>query len=399
MNSRQNQIEHPGRSSRKKKRMIHVISVASFLFFVIILTVLNVTPVMASGSSSDSNLFEPFTEEEDYVFDEEYWSMRRVIFYPIPRTVEEETEVFNNNKGTKYAYISEGPYLCSPISREEQTAALTCYNQARGDIVIPEEVDEYQITRIGLSEEEYQEYIHDDYGDYRPYQEVFFPSSCDSVTSVILPEGIKTIGYYSFDHCRALRSIQMPDSLEEIYPAFRWCESLQELTIPAGVRHLELNVPNLKTIRFEGGCPEIEEIRLSDTISEVELKAPFAGSMRLIVTNRECSLILPSDYTPEAFADLTIEVPVGSELDEILDTYGIYHTPISRDVFLVTEEYVQGQSSERVRAFDYSVEKGDTLCGISRRYRCTVEDLVRVNEIANPNLIYIGQELWIPVTE
>ena len=375
---------------------MRIINVISFFLFVIVLTVVSVNPVMASGSSSDSGLFEPFTEEEDYVFDEEYWSRRGVIFYPIPQTVEEETEIFN---GRKDVYISDGPYLCSPISQEEQTAALTCYNQARGDIVIPEEVDEYQITRIGLSEEEYQEYINGDYGDYWPYQEVFFPSSCDSVTSVILPEGIKTIGYYSFDHCRALRSIQMPDSLEEIYPAFRWCESLQELTIPAGVRHLELNVPNLKTIRFEGGCPELEEIRLPDTVSEVELKAPFAGSMRLIVTNRECSLTLPSDYTPEAFADLAIEVPSGSELDEILDTYGIYHTPVSRDVFLVTEEYAQGQSSERVRAFDYSVEKGDTLWGISRRYRCTVEELVRVNEIANPNLIYIGQELWVPVTE
>ena len=375
---------------------MRIINVISFFLFVIVLTVVSVNPVMASGSSSDSGLFEPFTEEEDYVFDEEYWSRRGVIFYPIPQTVEEETEIFN---GRKDVYISDGPYLCSPISQEEQTAALTCYNQARGDIVIPEEVDEYQITRIGLSEEEYQEYINGDYGDYRPYREVFFPSSCDSVTSVILPEGIKTIGYYSFDHCRALRSIQMPDSLEEIYPAFRWCESLQELTIPAGVRHLELNAPNLKTIRFEGGCPELEEIRLPDTVSEVELKAPFAGSMRLIVTNRECSLTLPSDYTPEAFADLAIEVPSGSELDEILDTYGIYHTPVSRDVFLVTEEYAHGQTAERVRVFDYSVEKGDTLWGISRRYRCTVEELVRVNEIANPDLIYIGQELWIPVTE
>ena len=383
-----------------KKLIKNMFFSISFPFVLLILLALwNVNPVMAAESSSDSNLFEPFTEEEDYVFDEEYWSRRGVIFYPIPRTVEEETEIFNDNKDREYVYISDGPYLCSPISREEQTAALSCYNQARGDIVIPEKVDEYQIIRIGLSEEEYQEYINGDYGDYRPYQEVFFPSSCDSVTSVILPEGIKTIGYYSFDHCRALRSIQMPDSLEEIYPAFRWCESLQELTIPAGVRHLELNVPNLKTIRFEGGCQEIEEIRLSDTVSQVELKAPFAGSMRLIVTNSECSLTLPSDYTPEAFADLTIEVPSGSELDEILDTYGIYHTPVSRDVFLVTEEYAHGQTAERVRVFDYSVEKGDTLWGISRRYRCTVEDLVRVNEIANPDLIYIGQELWIPVAE
>ncbi len=379
-----------------KYTRMRIINVVSFLFFAILLTVLSVTPVMASGSSSDSGLFEPFTEEEDYVFDEEYWEA--VSFYPMPETPEEETKYFGSLFRAGW-HIASGSYMCNPISREERTAALIHYNGAREDIVIPEEVNEYQIIRIGLSEEEYQQYRHEDYGDYRPYQPVFFPSSCDSVTSVILPEGLETIGYYAFSHCRALRSIQMPDSLEEIYPAFQRCISLRELTIPSGVRYLELNAPNLKTIRFEGGCPELEEIRLPDTVSEVELKAPFAGSMRLIVTNRECSLTLPSDYTPEAFADLTIEVPFGSELDEILDTYGIYHTPVSRDVFLVTEEYAQGQSSERVRAFDYSVEKGDTLWGISRRYRCTVEELVRVNEIANPNLIYIGQELWIPVTE
>ena len=380
-----------------KKLIKNMFFSVPFLFVFLILPALwNVEPVLAAEKSLDSGLFEPFTEEEDYVFDEEYWGS--AVFYPVPETPEEETKCFGSQFRAGW-HIAIGPYMCDPISKEEKTAALIHYNRARGDIVIPEEVKEYQIIRIGLSAEEYQQYIKDDHGDYWSYKEVFFPSSCDSVTSVILPEGIKTIGYYSFDHCRALRSIQMPDSLEEIYPGFTRCESLQELTIPAGVRYLDLNVPNLKTIRFEGGCPELEEIRLSDTISQVEIKAPFAGSMRLIVTNRECSLTLPSDYTPEAFADLTIEVPFGSELDEVLDTYGIYHTPISKDVFLVTGEYVQGQTAEQVRVFDYSVEKGDTLWGLSRRYRCTVEDLVRVNEIANPDLIYIGQELWVPVME
>ena len=380
-----------------KKLIKNIFFSVPFLFVFLILPALwNVEPVLAAESNKDSGLFEPFTEEEDYVFDEEYWGT--VGFYPVPKTPEEETKCF----GSQFQagrHIAIGPYMCDPISREEKTAAVIHYNRARGDIVIPKEVKEYQIIRIGLSEEEYQQYRYEDYGDYEPYQPVFFPSSCDSVTSVILPEGLETIGYFAFSYCRALRSIQMPDSLEEIYPGFTRCESLQELTIPAGVRYLDLNVPNLKTIRFEGGCPELEEIRLSDTVSQVELKAPFAGSMRLIVTNRECSLTLPSDYTPEAFADLTIEVPFGSELDEVLDTYGIYHTPISKDVFLVTGEYVQGQTAEQVRVFDYSVEKGDTLWGLSRRYRCTVEDLVRVNEIANPDLIYIGQELWVPVME
>ncbi len=378
---------------------MRIINVISFFLFVIVLTVVSVNPVMASGSSSDSGLFEPFTEEEDYVFDEEFWyGESHSLFYPIPETAEEETQCFGSQY-RRYQHIAIGPYMCNPISREEKTAALIHYNGARGEVVIPEEVNGYRVIMIGITEEELEQYLNADNGDYWDYKAVFFPSSCDNITSVVLPDGVETVGYYAFSYCRALRSIQMPDTIKDIYPAFEWCISLRELTIPSGVRYLDLNAPNLETIRFEGGCPELEEIRLPDTVSEVELKAPFAGSMRLIVTNRECSLTLPSDYTPEAFADLTIEVPFGSELDEILDTYGIYHTPVSRDVFLVTEEYAQGQSSERVRAFDYSVEKGDTLWGISRRYRCTVEDLVRVNEIANPDLIYIGQELWIPVTE
>ena len=43
----------------------------------------------------------------------------------------------------------------------------------------------------------------------------------------------------------------------------------------------------------------------------------------------------------------------------------------------------------------YTVAKGDTLCSISRRYGVSVNDLVRINGITNPNLIVIGQKILI----
>ncbi|MCR5620241.1 MAG: LysM peptidoglycan-binding domain-containing protein [Treponema sp.] len=45
----------------------------------------------------------------------------------------------------------------------------------------------------------------------------------------------------------------------------------------------------------------------------------------------------------------------------------------------------------------YTVEKGDTLYSISRKYGISVAELSRENNIKNDNIIYIGQKLSIPV--
>ncbi len=44
----------------------------------------------------------------------------------------------------------------------------------------------------------------------------------------------------------------------------------------------------------------------------------------------------------------------------------------------------------------YIVQPGDTLYDIARQYSVTIDDLVNTNNIADPNLIYPGQQLKIP---
>lgn len=45
----------------------------------------------------------------------------------------------------------------------------------------------------------------------------------------------------------------------------------------------------------------------------------------------------------------------------------------------------------------YAVEPGDTLSSLARTFNTTVENILKFNRIRNPDLIYIGQELEIPL--
>lgn len=52
---------------------------------------------------------------------------------------------------------------------------------------------------------------------------------------------------------------------------------------------------------------------------------------------------------------------------------------------------------EDKETIEYIVKRGDTLSQIAYTYGTTVQELVRLNNIANPNLIYVGQKLIIQI--
>src|SRR5690606_23634119 len=52
-------------------------------------------------------------------------------------------------------------------------------------------------------------------------------------------------------------------------------------------------------------------------------------------------------------------------------------------------------TSSKSTTTTYTVKKGDTLSHIAKRFGTTVDNLVKLNNIKNPNLIYVGQKLKI----
>lgn len=86
------------------------------------------------------------------------------------------------------------------------------------------------------------------------------------------------------------------------------------------------------------------------------------------------------------------------DLDYFKDT--IFITP-SHHTFSPSTSHSSSSTSHTSSSnnfFTYTVQAGNTLSGIADEFNTTVNTLVTLNNIQNPNLIYIGQNLLIPTT-
>lgn len=70
----------------------------------------------------------------------------------------------------------------------------------------------------------------------------------------------------------------------------------------------------------------------------------------------------------------------------------------SSAIFLDSSETITTPQNTTNIIIDYTVQRGDTLSGIAQRYDTTVQEIAGLNSIPNPNLIYAGQILRIDIT-
>jgi len=130
---------------------------------------------------------------------------------------------------------------------------------------------------------------------------------CSSLTSVTLPEGLKTIGHRGFDVCTSLESINFPSTLTSIGDhAFALCAALKgEIALPAGVTSLpigafaycesitSLTLPStFKTIGIETflNCKSLETVNLPNGLTGI-------GESAFSVCGKLVSITLPQSLT------------------------------------------------------------------------------------------------------
>ncbi len=107
--------------------------------------------------------------------------------------------------------------------------------------------------------------------------------------------------------------------------------------------------------------------------------------------------------TTLAFADSTYTVQSGDTMSKIAARNGLTVTqlmsanPSVKNAALI---YVgQKLTIPSVKMVSYTVQKGDTMSGIAKRFEISYAELLKANpNIKNPSIIYVGQKITIPDT-
>ncbi|MDE7312614.1 MAG: leucine-rich repeat protein [Eubacterium sp.] len=100
---------------------------------------------------------------------------------------------------------------------DDKTIEIAKYNGADTVLLIPEQIEERRVIRIG--------------------ENAF--SGCTSLIEAVIPSGVITIGWSAFSGCTNLVKIDFPDRIAEIEgDAFMNCTGLKEIDIPSGLDHI-----------------------------------------------------------------------------------------------------------------------------------------------------------------
>lgn len=93
--------------------------------------------------------------------------------------------------------------------------------------------------------------------------------------------------------------------------------------------------------------------------------------------------------------------------DAVLAATPVPANPVSFADSTPREDFVEEEPTETTAPTEatepsqevYVVKGGDSLVAIAVRYNVSVEDIVRVNELANPDYVFSGQRLIIPTNQ
>jgi len=133
----------------------------------------------------------------------------------------------------------------------EGSAVITGYRGPGGDVVIPDTLGRHPVTRI-------------DNSAFRNNR---------TLVSVVIPEGVTTIGAFAFQGCFALTGVILPETLTAFGTnVFKDCTGLREIVIPSRITVI--------SERLFYDCVGLNVVILPDSVTVIESEA-FYGNRGL----------------------------------------------------------------------------------------------------------------------
>ncbi len=296
-------------------------------------------------------------------------------------------------------------------------ASLTHYFGNGGVVSIPETLNLTAIGAFAFSNYDYVDKTEEELAFDDSTQSKQAPIGDDTITKVIIPEGVKSIGEYAFSLLTALEEVVLPSTLTDIaYSAFEGCTNLKKITF-SGENNLKLinkaafmncnlqgvlELPNGYVIgdyAFAGNA-NLEGIHVADTLQSIGDYA-FAGCTKLedvVITAQQVkygSYAFTACESLKSFTVNALVVPTGmfyqcKNMESVTlgaNVNAIYEYAF-RDTKVDSFEVASGNAAFKVQTADYVISAdGSTLVAVSP----TVSGSFSAKNIGDANVTTIAR--------
>ncbi len=153
---------------------------------------------------------------------------------------------------------------------------------------------------------------------------------------------------------------------------------------------LNTTIRNSKII-YEGEMSIELLYEMNNSVNSKNIEIPFNFEVMSDGIDENCTVDTDIDLKKDDFIVNNGNIDANIDLE--------FNVSISKNEKLnIINEISLGETRENniYSMVIYFVKPGDTIWKISKKFKSTIDDIVRVNEIEDPNKIYPGQQLYIP---